>query len=77
MGFYTLVLPRWLAKHHVRKQMTFQIFSLYQQGVARQCRVVRWHDHVPRVLRAHDEGADGVGSIHDKGQGRPHQTETS
>ena len=23
MGFYTLVLPRWLAKHHVWKQMTF------------------------------------------------------
>ena len=37
--------------------------------VARQCRVVRWHDHFSRDCGAHDEGTDGVVSIHDEVHG--------
>ena len=43
--------------------------SLQPQEYIRQCRVVQRHEHVPQGLRAHDEGTDGVGSIHDKDQG--------
>ena len=31
--------------------------------MTRLCRVLRWNDHVPMDFRAHDEGANGVGSI--------------
>ena len=41
----------------------------YPQRVVRQCRVVRWHSHLSMDHWAHDEGTDGIGSLHGEGQG--------
>ena len=42
---------------------------LHPQGVARQCRVVKRHDHVPRDCWAHHERIDVNGSVDDEDQG--------
>ena len=38
--------------------------TLHPQGIVRLCRVVSRHDHVQGFIGTHDQGIDGVGSIH-------------
>ena len=43
--------------------------TLISARICTPCRVVIWHDRVPRDCGARDEGIDRVGSIHDEFHG--------
>ena len=36
-----------------------------RKDLVRQSHVVMWHEHVPTYFEEHDNGIDGIGSIHD------------
>merc|ERR1711933_220919 len=55
-------------RHHI--PVDHEVRRRHPQGPLRERGAIRGHHHVQWHRRAHDEGVDGIGSLHDEDQGR-------